>query len=190
MENHVSIFEKAQRGERLLFNSPEFDELEPVVQRGINILKKFNYEKNTDTERRELLSQLFEQELPLTTTIMPPFNVDFANQVKLGNGIYINKDVSFVSLGGIYLEDGVMIASKAMIISINHVEEPTERRDLLPNSVYIKKNAWIGAGAIILPGVTIGKNAIVGAGSLVTRNVPDNTVVVGNPAKVIRKIKQ
>lgn len=183
-----SIFEKAKRGERLNVNSPEFGELEPVVQMGVNILKKFNTEQNTDEERRELLTQLFNQKIPSSTTIMPPFNVDFANQVTVGKNVYINKDVSLVSLGGITLEDGVLIASKASIVSINHVERPSERQDLLPNSVHIKENAWISAGAIILPGITVGKNAIVGAGSIVTRNVPDNAIVTGNPAKYIREV--
>ena len=189
MTNKQSIFDKAKQGERLNVNSPEFSELEPVLQKGVNILKKFNTEQNTDQERRELLAQLFDQEIAPSTTIMPPFNVDFANQVTIGKDVYINKDVSFVALGSIHLEDGVLIAAKASIVSINHVEKPSERQDLLPKAVHIKENAWIGAGAIVLPGVTVGKNAIVGAGAIVTRDVPDDTVVAGSPAKEIRKIR-
>ncbi|WP_242703972.1 DapH/DapD/GlmU-related protein [Candidatus Enterococcus moelleringii] len=189
MTNKQSIFDKAKQGERLNVNSPEFSELEPVLQKGVNILKKFNTEQNTDQERRELLAQLFDQEIAPSTTIMPPFNVDFANQVTIGKDVYINKDVSFVALGTIHLEDGVLIAAKASIVSINHVEKPSERQDLLPKVVHIKENAWIGAGAIVLPGVTVGKNAIVGAGAVVTRDVPDDTVVAGNPAREIRKIR-
>lgn len=185
-----SIFTKAKARERIHFNSPEYEDLDPVVQKGVSLLKKINTEQNTEEERRQLLNQLFDQEIDPSTIIMPPFSVDFANQVTIGKGVYINKDVSLVSLGGITIEDGVLIATKAIITSINHDENPAKRRDLLASGVHIKENAWIGAGAIVLPGITIGKNAIVGAGAIVTHDVPDNMVVVGNPAKVIREIRQ
>ncbi|WP_221410358.1 DapH/DapD/GlmU-related protein [Apibacter muscae] len=75
------------------------------------------------------------------------------------------------------------------LITENHAEEPHLRHNVYTKPIYIQQNAWVGAGAIILPGITIGENAIVAAGSIVTKNVADNTIVAGNPAKPIREIK-
>lgn len=122
-------------------------------------------------------------------TVVPPFTVDFGPQVSLGKNIYINKNVNLVSLGGIRIEDNVLIGPKAIIVSINHDQKVQNRRNLIPKKVHLKKNSWIGAGAIFLPGITIGENSIVGAGSIVTKNVPDNTVVAGNPAKEIKRLE-
>lgn len=91
--------------------------------------------------------------------------------------------------GGITLEDGVFIGPNVNIITENHAEEPELRHNVYTKPILIKRNAWIGAAAIILPGVTIGENAIVAAGAVVTKDVPDNMIVGGNPAKIIRKIK-
>lgn len=91
-----------------------------------------------------------------------------------------------MDLGGVTIDDDVLIGPRVTLISVNHVENPRQRRNLITKSVHIKRHAWLGANVTVLPGVTIGENAIVGAGSVVTKNVPDNTVVVGNPAKKLR----
>lgn len=89
-----------------------------------------------------------------------------------------------VDLGGITIEDDVLIGPGVYLISVNH----HHRKELELKPVLIKKNAWIGAKATILPGVTVGENAVVAAGAVVTKDVPANTVVAGMPAKVIKKI--
>ena len=94
----------------------------------------------------------------------------------------------FTDLGGITLEDNVLIGPRANIISVNHPAEPQARRGIILNPVRICKNAWIGANATILPGVTVGENAIVAAGAVVSKYVPPNTVVGGVPAKIIKTI--
>lgn len=94
----------------------------------------------------------------------------------------------FTDLGGIVIEDKVLIAPNVTIISVNHPLNLTKRRGLELKPVRIKENAWVGANATILPGVTVGKNAVVAAGAVVTKNVPDNMVVAGVPAKGIKKI--
>jgi acetyltransferase-like isoleucine patch superfamily enzyme len=91
-----------------------------------------------------------------------------------------------MSAGGITIEDDVQIAANVQLISNNH--DPYDRMVIICKPVLIKKKAWIGAGATILPGVTVGENAIVGAGSVVTKDVPDNAVVAGNPAKLIKML--
>lgn len=96
----------------------------------------------------------------------------------------------FTDLGGITLEDDVLIAPRVSILTVNHPEDPELRRGLILKPVVIKKGAWIGAGATVLPGVTVGENAIVAAGAVVGKDVPPNTIVGGVPAKVIWEIRR
>ena len=91
-----------------------------------------------------------------------------------------------MSAGGITIEDDVMVAANSQLISNNH--DPEEHQILTCKPVVLKRNCWIGAGATILPGVTVGENAIVGAGSVVTKDVEPNTVVGGIPAKLIKRL--
>jgi len=93
-----------------------------------------------------------------------------------------------LDLGGITIDDNVLIAPKVSLLSEGHPISPENRRALVAKPIHIKQNAWIGAGASILLGVTIGENSIVAAGAVVSSDVPDNTVVVGIPAKIIRTI--
>ena len=87
----------------------------------------------------------------------------------------------------ITLEDGVMLGPEVALLTVNH--EPKNIRTIMTKEIRIRKNAWIGARVSILPGVTIGENAIVGTGSIVTKDVPDNAVVVGNPARIVKMIE-
>lgn len=91
-------------------------------------------------------------------------------------------------MGGITLEDDVLIGPKVSLITESHPLDPIERKSLLAKPVVVKRNAWIGAGAIILPGVTVGENAVVAAGSVVNKDVAANTVVAGVPAKVVKTL--
>jgi acetyltransferase-like isoleucine patch superfamily enzyme len=91
-------------------------------------------------------------------------------------------------MGGITLEDDVLIGPKVNLVTENHPLDPVDRRSLISKPIVIKRNAWIGAAATILPGVTIGENSVVAAGAVVTKDVPPNTIVGGVPAKVIKTI--
>jgi acetyltransferase-like isoleucine patch superfamily enzyme len=91
-------------------------------------------------------------------------------------------------MGGITIEDHVLIGPKVNLITENHPLNPADRRALICKPIVIKRNAWIGAGATILPGVTIGENAVVAAGAVVSKDVPGNAIVGGVPAKIIKTI--
>ena len=138
------------------------------------------------TEEYESLINLLFPEIGENSRIVTPLKGVRFNKVYIGKNVVINSDCLMMAAGGITIEDDVMIAANAQLISNNH--DLDNRWIITCKPVRICRRAWIGAGATILPGVTIGENAVVGAGSVVTKNVEANTIVAGNPAKVIRKI--
>ncbi len=136
------------------------------------------------TECRAYIEELFSQGVDKTTTINPPVFTLLGNTVKLGKGITLMNGFKCMSSGGLVIEDNPLIAINCTIRTNNH--NYYDRSVITCKPVHIKKNVWIGANITILPGITIGENAIVGACSVVTKDVPDNAVAVGNPAKVIK----
>ena len=120
-------------------------------------------------------------------SIVSPFYCDNGCRVKFGKNITINKGATFLSPGIIEIEDDVLIGPDVKIATVNH-DLNDRHHQYFFKKVTIKKNAWICIGAIICPGVTIGENSVVGAGAVVTKDVPDNVVVGGNPAKIIKQI--
>jgi acetyltransferase-like isoleucine patch superfamily enzyme len=138
---------------------------------------------------REQLSEIIGSKIDNSTTVFVPFHTNFGKHITIGKNVFINHGCSFLDIGGITIEDDVLIGPKVSLITENHPRDPANRKSLDLAKIVIKKNAWIGAGATILPGVTIGENAIVAAGAVVTKDVFDNTIVGGVPAKLIKKIK-
>ena len=108
------------------------------------------------------------------------------DRIKIGDNVFINSNSLLMARGGITIEDDVMMAANVQLLSNNHDEY--DRQVLTCKPIHIKKGAWIGAGASILPGVTIGEYAIVGAGAIVTKDVGDYEVAVGVPAKVVKTL--
>jgi acetyltransferase-like isoleucine patch superfamily enzyme len=139
-------------------------------------------------EIRERLSDIIGTEIDKSTTVFVPFYTNFGKHIKLGKNVFINHACTFLDLGGIMIEDDVQIGPKVNLITENHPVDPAKRKYLDLKPIVVKRNAWIGAAATILPGVTIGENSIVAAGAVVNRDVPDNTIVGGVPAKVLRTI--
>lgn len=112
--------------------------------------------------------------------------------VHLGKSIYINFHMTFVDDGEIFIDDYCMFGPNVTIVTAGHTVEPTLRREVYQYNlpVHIQENVWVGAGVIILPGVTIGANSVIGAGSIVTKDIPANVVAVGNPCRVLRAINE
>lgn len=136
---------------------------------------------------RRLTDELFESPLPEGSVIFPPMQIDLGKNVKIGKNVIINHSLTCMSRGGIEIEDDVMIGPEVTLLTANH--DFADHWVLLCGKIHIKKNAWIGARAVILPGITVGENAVVAAGAVVTKDVEANTVVGGNPARVIRKLE-
>ena len=150
---------------------------------------KLNTEYNSPEKIRELFSELTASKIDESCFIIPPFHTEFGKNTKIGKNVFINSCCRFQDNGGIEIGDKTMIGPNVTIVTVNHEINPETRINAIPKPVKIGKNVWIGAGCTILPGVIIGENSIIGAGSVVTKDVPANIVVAGNPAKLIKKIK-
>jgi acetyltransferase-like isoleucine patch superfamily enzyme len=168
-------------------NSQEYLEGVKESQRSKSLCFKINNIDPNDPELRKYLDQLFENRLPENSTIWTPTQIDRANKIKIGNNVFINHSLTTVALGGITIEDNVQIAPGVTMLTANH---DIEHMNILKTApIHIKEGAWVGARAVLLPGVTIGEHAIVGAGAVVTKDVEPYTVVGGNPAKLIKNLK-
>jgi len=139
-------------------------------------------------EIRNLISRITESEIDESVAVFTPLYINYGKHTKIGKNVFINFNCTLLDLGGITIEDNVLIGPNVSILSEGHPISPEDRHSLIPKAIHIKRNVWIGAGATILQGVTIGENAIIAAGAVVSKDVPDNTVVGGIPAKVIKTI--
>ncbi|MCW3090509.1 MAG: Maltose O-acetyltransferase [Ferruginibacter sp.] len=138
-------------------------------------------------EIRNLLSQITGSDIDESVAVFTPLYINYGKHTKIGKNVFINFDCVFLDLGGIAIEDNVLIAPKVSLLSEGHPVSPQSRQSLVPGHIHIKENAWIDAGATILPGVTIGENAVVAAGAVV-KDGAANTIVGGITAKIIKAI--
>ena len=171
-------------GSDLLFSFGEY------AQEALKITMELNTKYNPPEKVRELFSELTACEIDESCMVIPPFHTEFGKNTRIGKNVFINSCCRFQDNGGIEIGDKTMIGPNVTIVTINHEINPETRFNANIKPVKIGKNVWIGADCTILPGVTIGENSIVGAGSVVTKDVPDNVVVAGNPARIIKKIKE
>ncbi len=164
------------------------DDLYADVQRTMRLCAEMNSGYHTETEVRDCLREITRSEVPDTVRVFPPLNINYGPGVRFGNDCFLNFGCTLLAIGGITIEDDVFIGPHCVLATEYHPEDPAKRHMLLTKPIVVKRNAWLGADVKVLAGVTIGENAIVAAGSVVTKDVPDNMVVAGSPAKVIREI--
>lgn len=181
------IFERLRKGEPISPNDPQAYKMREASFETKKVLVKMNNSDDPE-EINNLLSKITGSDIDKTVAVFTPLYINYGKNIKIGKNVFINFDCTFLDLGGIIIEDNVMIAPKVSLLSEGHPVSPGERHTLVPGKIHIKKNAWIGANATILPGVTVGENAIVAAGAVVSKDVPDNTIVGGIPAKIIKSI--
>lgn len=186
-KNNIDIFKRMLAGGVIPDDDPQMSELWKVVFRAIQLSAALNASTSIN-ETRERLSEVIGKEIDKSTVIFVPFYTNFGRHINIGKRVFINHACTFLDLGGITIEDDVQIGPKVNLITENHPVDPSQRKTLDLKSILIKRNAWIGAAATILPGITIGENAIVAAGAVVNKDVPDNMIVGGIPAKIIKSI--
>ncbi len=186
----MTDYEKMHSGD--IYN-PSDDTIFEEQIKCLDRLYDFNTTRPTELEKREkLLKEMF-AEVGENCYIEPPFHSNWCGKnVHLGKNVYFNFNATLVDDTHIYIGDCTMLGPNVVIATAGHPILPELREKALQFNlpVHIGKNCWLGAGVIVLPGVTIGDNTVIGAGSVVTKDIPANVVAVGNPCKVLREINE
>ncbi len=182
-----NIFERLQAGESVPYTDPDHSQISEAASRTTELLIKLNQTADV-AEVRKLWGEISGEPLDPTTTIQIPVHINIGMFTRIGKNVYINHLCSMLDMGTITIGDDVLIGPKVNILSEEHPVKPAERKALMVRPVVIKNGAWIGAGATILPGVTVGENSIIAAEAVVNKDVPDNSVVAGIPAKVVKTL--
>ena len=159
-----------------------------LSQEAMKLTAELNNTCHTPEEIQKLFSELTGKPIDETFGIFPPFYTDCGKNITVGKNVFINSGCRFQDQGGISIGGGTLIGHNVVLTTLNRGISPDERHDLFPAPIHIGKNVWIGSNATVLPGVTIGDNAVIAAGAVVTKDVPENTVAAGVPAKVIRTL--
>ncbi len=182
-----TIFNDLKNGITVGPRHPQIKDLREASYTTIRLLQQLNMSSNPE-EIQKILSKITGTIIDDTVAIFPPIYINYGKHLSIGKNVFINFNCTFLALGGIVIEDNVLIGPDVKILSEGHPLSPVERQSLIPGKVHIKQNAWIGASATVLPGITVGEKAVVAAGAMVTKDVPANTVVAGIPAKAIRSL--
>jgi acetyltransferase-like isoleucine patch superfamily enzyme len=180
------IFVREKEGAIISLDDPEYGKIAALIAEAQQLIAEINTGYRTPQEVRDLFARLTGAPVDPSFWMLPPFYTDFGKNIRVGKNVFINHCCEFMDRGGITLENSVLIGPKVNLVTINHPVDPRRRRSTFCAPILVKRNAWIGIGACVMPGVTIGENAIVGANAVVTRDVPANTIVGGIPAKVIQ----
>ena len=159
-----------------------------LFQEAVRIGMELNNQYHTPEELREIMGRLTGKNVDDTFRMFPPFYTDFGKNITIGKDVFINSGCHFQDQGGIEIGDGALIGHNVVLATINHDLNPKENRKNHYAPIKIGAHVWIGSNATILPGVTIGDNCVIGAGSVVNKDIPANSLAVGNPCKVIRTI--
>ena len=170
---------------------PEDEEIMAQQLRCLEKLYDYNATRPLEQEKRETLLKEMFGDIGEGCYIEPPFHANWAGKhVHFGNNVYANFNLTLVDDTDIYVGDKVMFGPNVTVATAGHPIDPELRYQAMQYNipVHIGENVWIGANAVVLPGVTIGDNSVIGAGSVVTKDIPANVVAVGNPCRVLREI--
>ena len=155
----------------------------------LRLTAELNGSYHTPEEIISIFEQLTGKSVDSSLKIFPPFYTDCGKNLTVGKNVFFNSGCKVQDQGGITIGDGTLIGHNVVLATLNHEFEPSRRADMRPRPIKIGCNVWIGSNATILPGVTIGDGAVIAAGAAVSKNVPENAVVGGVPAKVIKYVK-
>lgn len=187
--NTTEFLEAMNKGVTVDGNSSLHLKMHELSQEALRITMEINSRYHTPEELSVLFEKLTGRKPGEGFAFFPPFYTDCGKNIHVGDRTFFNSGCKFQDQGGIYIGDDVLIGHNVVIATLNHLVDPKLRSGMIPKPVRICNKVWIGSNSTILPGVTIGENSIVGAGSVVTKDVPADTIVAGNPARFIKKIQ-
>lgn len=158
----------------------------------LEILYDYNHTRPSEAEKREQILKNLLAEMGENCYIEPPLHANWGKYTHFGSNVYANFNLTLVDDTDIFVGDNVMFGPNVVIATAGHPVDPPLREKVAQFNIPVRigKNVWIGAGAVVLPGVTIGENSVIGAGSVVTKDIPPNVVAVGNPCRVLREINE
>lgn len=182
--------EKAQKG--LLYDANNDPSLLKDIEAASILLYKYNQLLPTEVDKKKNILNTLIGHIGENTTIRPPFYCDYGYNIQIGNNFYANVNLVILDGGKVCIGNNVFIAPNVGIYTAGHPFDVEQRNKGLEYAfpITIGNNVWIGAHTAILPGVNIGDNSIIGAGSVVNKNIPKNSLAVGNPCRVIRQITE
>lgn len=178
-------------GAKIIYSrTPESAAMLANVKRAMAITARINRLTFSDADEiRALFSELIGKKVDDSFLLIPPFYTAGGDEIRVGHNVFVNQNCTFYDLGGLDIADDVMIGPNVSLITTGHPLAPSERRAAtIGRPIVLERNVWIAAGATIIGGVRVGENSVVAAGSVVTRDIPPNTLVAGNPARIIRAI--
>ncbi len=179
------FLDRMNTGEEIEAGSDYHLMMHELSQQALRITAEMNGRYHTPEELHSLMRELTgDPDLP-AFGLFPPFSTDCGKNIHLGKNVFINAGCRFQDQGGIYIGDDALIGHNAVLATLNHDPDPAKRGNLIPSPIRIGKKAWLGANVTVLPGVTIGDGAIIAAGAVVSKDVPENAVAAGVPARII-----
>ena len=182
--------EKERMEQGIIYN-PNVSELTDEQSIYMEKLWEFNQLRPSEQDKKQKYMKEVFAECGEDCFIELQFSENWGGKnLHFGNRVYANFNLTVVDDGEIFVGDKVMFGPNVTIATANHPIEPSLREDCMQYNkpVHIGENVWVGAGTVIVPGVTIGKNSVIGAGSVVVKDIPENVVAVGNPCRVLREI--
>ena len=184
---YMNGFEKMRNSELYDFSDAETME---SIKHANRLCRRLQTMTSLDADYREVIEELIPG-IPASTTVNPPFHCDHGNGIKLGENVFINYNCTMLDSGSITIGAHTLIGPNCQLVTPNHPIDYIERRKPVEkcSPITIGDDCWLGAGVIVCPGVTIGDRSVIGAGSVVVKDIPEDSVAVGNPARVIKKLK-
>lgn len=182
------FIESMESGQPVAAGTEAREYMHLLSQEALRLTAELNGGYHTPEEIRGLMEKLTGKPVDETFLLFPPFYTDCGKNLTIGKHVFLNSGCKFQDQGGIIIGDGTQIGHNVVLATLNHSLDPEHRTDVIPAPIRIGREVWIGANAVVLPGVNIGDGAVIAAGAVVTKDVPENTVAGGVPARVIKTI--